>query len=104
MLVQISLDAGYKLYKPIKNFENKQSIADTIYIPPYAIITSFLVFFLACFNLPAPTHLPTMVVIPKPTALPCAYWKEVKVFATAFAAILAVPKPETKLDNITLPI
>ena len=86
-ITQMPAASSDKLYSPISRFEKTQRINEIRKIAQYAIFKSFIAYFFACSFSPAPTHLPTTVIIESPMAVPGIYCSDVSEFVTAFAAI-----------------
>ena len=74
------------------------------HIPPYASPNSFLLYRFACSFSPAPMQRPITVTIASPIAIPGILANPAILFATAFAAIAAVPNVAVRLDTRSLPI
>ena len=74
------------------------------HIPPYASPNSFLLYHFACSFSPAPMQRPITVTIASPIAIPGILANPAILFATAFAAIAAVPNVAVRLDTRSLPI
>ena len=74
------------------------------HMPPYASPSSFLLYRFACSFSPAPIHRQITVTIASPMAIPGIFAKPAMLFATAFAAIAAVPNVAVRLDTKSLPI
>ena len=72
--------------------------------PPYATPNSFLLYHFACSLSPAQMHRPITVTISSTIAIPGILANPAILFATAFAAIAAVPNVAVRLDTRSLPI